>query len=488
MNHPSDHDVAQPAKTKTGNRKVQDRKCSVYTLIDKIGEGGQGVVCKTDIPGTLIKIYRGKTEQKNKDWSRHVQWLMRQNLSGLNLARPVEMIAKPASVHAYVMELMDGLEPLEDTVKKTHQTLLECEENPLDGFIRTGGLKRRILLLRELARTLAGLHSRGYAYGDLSPANIFISQSVEYHQLWLIDCDNICVSERSGFQHFYTPGYGAPEVVRNDSGVNVLTDSWSFAVIALKLLTNNHPFLNGLGMEEAEEGDGGADLFSEQAAQGEVPWIYDEDDDSNAWDEGGIPLEIVTTRLMRQLFQRCFGSGRESITDRPTMSEWLDALDAASTHFLNCNNPDCSNTFFYNKVCECPFCEQTIPEQSHLLLRYYLYNEEPFEDQSPWLSTPSIQVINAGDKIDLHLAPMGTDNYYDSPLICSVELENDGLFIEPAGNSHVELQRTSDGKTHHLLRKQRLNTASRKGERMALHLRNDDMEGFSAHPVWTFIW
>ena len=489
MDHHSEKAATSSEENKKpGNRKVMDRKGSVYTLTGKIGEGFQGVVCKTDMPGTLIKIHRGKTEQKSKEWSHHVRWLMRQHLSGLNLARPLEMITKPESAHAYVMELMEGLEPLEESLKKNHFALLENEDNPLQGFVETGGLKRRILLLRELARTLAGLHSRGYAYGDLSPTNIFVSESVEHHQLWLIDCDNICISERSGFQHVYTPDYGAPEIIREDSGVNMLTDSWSFAVIAFKLLTNNHPFLNGLGMEEAEEEDDGVEVFTDRAAKGQIPWIFDEDDDSNAWDEVGIPLEIVTTQMMRQLFRRCFGLGRENISERPSMSEWLDALDEASTHFLQCDHEECLQDFLYNREQECPFCDETVSETGHLLMKHYLYNKEPFEDQSPWIPTPSIQIINTGEKVHLHLSPMGSENYHDSPLACALELQEDGLYIEPARGSRIELQRTSDGKAHTLLSKQRLKTASRKGERMALHLRHQDAENLTAHPVWTFTW
>ena len=44
-----------------------------------------------------------------------------------------------------------------------------------------------------------------------------------------------------GHGHLHTPGYGAPEVVRWESGVNSLTDAWSLAVIAFQLLTHRHP-------------------------------------------------------------------------------------------------------------------------------------------------------------------------------------------------------------------------------------------------------
>lgn len=59
--------------------------------------------------------------------------------------------------------------PLTEALKAMH-------EEGAEGFLRTGGLHRRLRLLAKLARTLAKLHGRGLAYGDLSPANIFVSK------------------------------------------------------------------------------------------------------------------------------------------------------------------------------------------------------------------------------------------------------------------------------------------------------------------------
>jgi DNA-binding helix-hairpin-helix protein with protein kinase domain len=69
----------------------------------------------------------------------------------------------------------------------------------LDMFLYrdTGSFGRRLQILKQLAETLAKLHGRGLAFGDLSPNNIFVSQSVEHHQVWLIDADNIHLKNNS---------------------------------------------------------------------------------------------------------------------------------------------------------------------------------------------------------------------------------------------------------------------------------------------------
>ncbi|MBE9396812.1 protein kinase [Pontibacterium sp. N1Y112] len=481
---------ASTQKKKVGNRKVADRKGTVYTLKAKIGQGGQGVVCATDMPGVLVKIQTEKVLEKRKSWLRHVRWLMQQDLDGLNIARPVEVITKPASQNGYVMELMDGLEPLTQSLEKAHLALAENEDTPLEGYNQTGGLKRRLLLLKELARTMANLHARGLAYGDLSPANIFISESTEHHQLWLIDCDNICVSERGGYGDYHTPGYGAPEIMREESGVNMSTDCWSFAVIALQLLAHCHPYNSGLVMEDAELDDGEMERAQEKSERGELPWIYDEGDDSNAWIPGnGLPWEVVTTQKLRKLFNRCFSVGRDCLSERPDMSTWADALDEASGSTLVCSNKtECGATFIYNTALECPFCETVQPERSHLCLHHYFYNEDALSGESPWISTPSVQLLNLDQKTDFHLAPLGTELYSESPIICSIILRGDGVFIVPAPDGYVELQRKRDGKAYVLDRLQRLKNESRAGEEYALHLRHKDEAGYSSHPVWKFVW
>lgn len=470
---------------KTANRKVSDRKGTDYTLTRRIGEGGQGVVCSTDRPGVLVKIAgKGQTPNERHQWTQHVEWLMRQPLDGLHLARPLEIIASPASITGYIMELMDGLEPLEEALKSSIQIFRENEDDQLEGYRKTGGLKRRLLLLQQLAHTLAELHARGLAYGDLSPSNIYISQSVDHHQLWLIDCDNICISERAGHSHIHTPGYGAPELVRGETGVNISTDCWSFSVIAFYLLTHCHPFYAGTIVE-----DGEPEAEIKRANRGELPWIFDENDDSNAWtEEDGIPHQLVTTKRLRNLFDRCFSEGLTDISERPSMSAWADALDEAIALLHECNHPECGIAFLLNRKRECAFCDTVHPVESTLLIRHYLYLDSKEPDEPNWIKTPSFQLLNFNLPVDLHLAPRGTELYRESPKLCSVELQPEGLLISPAPGSHIELQRKRDGKTHRLLKPQRLKTESRHGDEYALHLRHMSDEGYLSHPVWKFSW
>lgn len=259
-------------------RMVQDSKGSVYELTSELSSGGQGVVYRTQYPQALIKGFTNKDEQARRRWREHIEWLTRQDLADLKLARPLELLAEPRC--GYVMELMDGLVPLQGLL----DSFANAEEEAHEDYLRQGGLRRRIRILGQMARTLNQLHGRGMLYGDLSPNNIFVSDDPAFAETWLIDCDNISLDSHSGLT-LHTVDYGAPEVVRGEALLSSLTDCWSFAVIAYRLLTHNHPF-------KGEMVSCGEPEIEDAALRGEHPWINDSEDDSNACFVN-LPLQLL---------------------------------------------------------------------------------------------------------------------------------------------------------------------------------------------------
>lgn len=275
-------------------RMVQDSKGSVYELTSELSSGGQGVVYRTQYPQALIKGFTNKDEQARRRWREHIEWLTRQDLADLKLARPLELLAEPRC--GYVMELMDGLVPLQGLL----DSFANAEEEAHEDYLRQGGLRRRIRILGQMARTLNQLHGRGMLYGDLSPNNIFVSDDPAFAETWLIDCDNISLDSHSGLT-LHTVDYGAPEVVRGEALLSSLTDCWSFAVIAYRLLTHNHPF-------KGEMVSCGEPEIEDAALRGEHPWINDSEDDSNACFVN-LPLQLLEHSKLPQLFSRCFEGG-----------------------------------------------------------------------------------------------------------------------------------------------------------------------------------
>jgi len=428
-------------------RIVIDELKQQFELIEKLGQGGQGVVCSTQFEGVLVKMNTQTGIDKKRKWAEHIRWLMRQPLENLNIAKPFSRIAMNSNTVGYAMELMDGLMPLQKFMDGT-EVAIETSGGSPEHYLATGGIKRRMQILAKLARTLAGLHAKGMAYGDLSPANIFVSEQNEYSEVWLIDCDNICVNQRDSYDTLslegkagkvFSPGFGAPEVVNGDRFVSSLTDSWSFAVVAMKLLTTNHPFVGDLV-------ENGTPEDQNSAFAGDLPWIYHPTDSLNEISKG-LPIDLVALKPLKVLFERCFNAGKDTPSKRPSLSEWAETFEKMSNLLVNCQNNECNASF--NFVLEehkliCPFCESELNNSQVLYIRHYLYDKaildipgvQPID---AYIDSGHRQTLNIGQSVVLKDSPPGSVYWSESTEKLSIDFNNNGLEITPLGGSSFEM-------------------------------------------------
>lgn len=457
-------------------RVVLDTKGSAYELREEMSRGGQGIVYRTQFPQVLIKGFSKKDEQARQRWRSHVAWLIRQDLNDLKLARPLALLAEPR--FGYVMELMDGLVSL--------QSLLDSfvsagEENHID-YQRQGGLRRRVRILSQLARTLNQLHARGMLYGDLSPSNVFVSDDPAHAETWLIDCDNISLEAHSGLT-LHTADYGAPEVVRDDALLSSLTDSWSFAVIAYQLLTHNHPFKGELVSDgEPEE--------EEAALRGAHPWINDSQDDANQC-FANLPIQLIEHSRLPELFRRCFEQGRHSASERPSMAEWLEALTEIDERLFDCTNCG-GNTLLPVELgsihdASCFFCDE--PADSRLVL-FEEFVAMPEDDQRQsdesgnWVATGRKVWLQPGGSQELKRL-MPTFSYDRRPADqIRIEYTEQGLGIHPLPEGKLHLQRGQAKKP--LERYQGLKESLRGQHAEPYQIHVGELE--ESHIVWQFRW
>ncbi|MBF0234396.1 MAG: serine/threonine protein kinase [Desulfamplus sp.] len=214
-------------------------------------------------------------------------------------------------------------------------------------YLSDGAIRRRLLILHRLAELISGIHSFGFTFGDLSPKNIFVSMDKKYHEVQLIDCDNMTPCGSVTGEIFYTRKYGAPEIVRDKVEYSTLTDAWSFAVIAYQLLTLRHPLIGDMVNEGEVE-------LEEKALRGEFPWVEDGDDNSNLCSTG-LPSELVALKPLRALFHKTF-SGTKDPWTRPEILEWHDVLQRCLYAFYKCDQ--CGEYFIYTPKPVCPFCKK----------------------------------------------------------------------------------------------------------------------------------
>jgi len=320
---------------------------------EPMAEGGQGkvylssdreIVIKVTLNDKILYEEYGKALDKTSGIFIH---------PNAGLARPIVKLAEPDK--GYVMRFLDG--------GKAIGSLMKCEkaEKPLEAYHAGGGLKRRLLLLKDLAKTLFYIHGAGAVYGDISEKNVFISQMSNVKTMssgdvktWLIDADNISIGRFAN--PLYTPGFGAPEVVKcaNTGGKDgrpntAASDMYSFALLAYRLLNINDPF-DGVGASSGDDWDAepsDAAANDEPAEEGGKAFIYDRNDDSNRPGEGMLPWQFGLTKKLLGLFERAFSyKSRKRYEGRPTAAEWYTALCEAVGRTYYCK--ECKAHHYYD--------------------------------------------------------------------------------------------------------------------------------------------
>jgi serine/threonine protein kinase len=357
---------------------LSDEYGNQHELADELARGGQGVVFRTRDADLAVKQPLDASGLPDKNANLRDRF---QNIRLLPMP-PRIPVSLPLSIlrdePGYVMRLLNemksfGVFDLDGRTKKELEnqkaalpkwlTDIPDKEMALRLFhyARTGSTRRRLFALSKCASILSRLHSAGLVYGDISTNNVFIGEILT-RDVWLIDADNMRFELPSGGTSVYTPGYGAPEVVRGIDSSRPRSDCWAFAVMAFKTLTLCHPFIGKTVLEPDDDVSGWdsepvaddvpADL-DEQAYAGYLPFVDDEDDDSNQG-VGGLPRTLVATQGIRRLFQETFSEGKERPHRRPAMAFWALELTKAFDHLLECS--ECRMSYFADDHMQCPYC------------------------------------------------------------------------------------------------------------------------------------
>lgn len=359
---------------KEKGQRLVDEYGYIHDLDEELARGGQGVVCRTKDPDLAIKLPNNKTSDLKKSFQR---------IRTLPLP-PRIPISLPLSIlrdePGYVMRLLNGMAPFSRFSADGKQRTDLKEENlpewlagihdkkiaaELVYYAKTGSTRRRLYALYKAAAILARLHSAGLVYGDISESNCFVGENIPC-ECWLIDADNVRFERPKGGGTVYTPQLGAPEIVQGKDSSRPRTDCWAFAVMAFQMLARCHPFIgkkvleDGGGWDAEPVADGAPADLDEQAYAGFLPFIDDDDDDSNALPNDGLPRQLVFTPQLNRLFQETFGIGRTQPHRRPAMAFWALELARAFDNSLVC--PSCKMSYFNMAgFKKCPYCQMHCP-------------------------------------------------------------------------------------------------------------------------------
>lgn len=368
----------------SGGHFVIDQYGNRFEITEELARGGQGVVYKTTDSDLAIKQPLGPNGKPDRNSTLMDDFARIRCLplpEGLPISLPVSILS---SEPGYVMTLLNGMKPF-GSFYLNGEAREELDAEPLPSWLagmpsrdaaaplmfyaKTGSSKRRLYALYKCAALLARLHAAGLVYGDVSPNNAFIAEG-EPCDVWLIDADNLRFERMSGGPSVYSPHYGAPEIVRGIDSSRPYSDIWAFSVMAFEMLALEHPFI-GKAVLDPDDDEGGWDSddwdadpyddkpadLDDQAYMGYLPFVDDENDDSN---EGmtGLPRQLVLTPFLQKLFQETLGVGREKYWRRSSMMLWSLGLAQAHDHMLYC--PSCGMSYYIEND-ECPYCERKRP-------------------------------------------------------------------------------------------------------------------------------
>ncbi len=316
---------------------VVDSKNISYEVLEKLGEGSQGITYLLEDKKHIVKLFNQRFD--NNTTKSKINFLINLGLDKKVFAIPLRQITQPKN--GYISEFASGMIPLSSLKLGRNST------NLAEWYLSSGGLLKRYNVLIRLAALLRALHSKGLAYCDLSPNNVFVSERPDIDNVFLIDLDNLRY-KTSIVNNIYTPFYGAPEVVANNAPNTTMSDCYSFSVIAYELLTLNHPLIGDYVSEGEPE-------LEELALSGRLPWVDHSEDFSNERTTG-FPSEKVMPEKLLNLFRKNFEAGLNNPLERPSMAEWFDLLNLALNELLKCGNPNCGLRYPYNNLKKCTFC------------------------------------------------------------------------------------------------------------------------------------
>jgi serine/threonine protein kinase len=229
-------------------------------VLDKIGQGGQGVVyrapnVRTKFAASMVyKEYKAQTLALIDSTAlAAMPALVEDALSYSEGERLISLAAWPcAIVHdggalaGFVMPAIPEQFFIElTTVKGVSSTIAEFQHLlNHESVLAARGIDiddvQRYSLLREVASGLAFLHKHGVCVGDISPKNLLFSLS-PHEAVHFIDCDAMRINAVSALPQVETPGW---EVRRGEELATIYSDAYKLGLLALRLVTGDQDTKN----------------------------------------------------------------------------------------------------------------------------------------------------------------------------------------------------------------------------------------------------
>lgn len=293
-------------------------------VIQKLGEGGQGIVYKVKYNGKelALKWYFGNKLRDPDRFYRNIQNNIKQGAPTSAFLWPLEITEYFEGSFGYLMELRPS-------AYKDFSLFLLAKAR----FANIDAIINAALCITNGFREL---HNRGYSYQDLNDGNFFVNPQTG--DVLICDNDNVApYGENLGIAGKCR--YMAPEVVMGKKRPDNHTDRFSLAVVLYMLLFLNHPLEGKRTMcpcltEELERRFYGSDPI----------FVWDETNDTNRPVRGVHTNEIklwpVYPDFVRKTFQKAFSHevmvGNDT-AHRVIEKEWQEVFTALRDVTIKCS-------------------------------------------------------------------------------------------------------------------------------------------------------
>ncbi|MEZ5328124.1 MAG: serine/threonine-protein kinase [Verrucomicrobiales bacterium] len=232
--------LAKPDQHKAGSAAEQVGEfIGPYRLLEKIGEGGFGVVYMAEQREPVVRRVALKILKLGMDTKQVIARFEaeRQALALMdhpNIARILDAGATQSGRPYFVMELVRGV-----------PVTRFCQENKLER-------DDRLTLFLDVCAAVQHAHQKGVIHRDLKPSNVLVTMNADRPMPKVIDFGiakaiSGKLTNQTLFTQFHqfigTPAYMSPEQAQMDAtDVDTRTDVYALGVLLYELLTGTPPF------------------------------------------------------------------------------------------------------------------------------------------------------------------------------------------------------------------------------------------------------
>ena len=329
-------------------------------VIQKLGEGGQGIVYKVNYNGKqlALKWYFGNKISNPTKFYANIQNNIKQGAPTKAFLWPLEITEYYEGSFGYLMELR----PQE---YKDFSLFLLAK-------VKFSSIEAVINAALCITNGFRELHRSGFSYQDLNDGNFFVNPQTG--DVLICDNDNVApYGESLGIAGKCR--YMAPEVVTSKTRPNIHTDRFSLAVVLYLLLFLNHPLEGKRTMmypcltEEKEREFYGKDPI----------FVWDANNDINRPVKGIHKNELkfwpIYPKFVRDTFEKAFSHESlvgDDATHRVQEKEWQEVFTSLRDVLIKC--PKCKGETFVDvsqPSCSCINCGQNIPRYPVLKAKKY---------------------------------------------------------------------------------------------------------------------